>query len=208
MHYYSRSSAQGLLHPSSLHSTDIPLLTNSGQERTCCFTGHRMIDAELLPQLNHDLTQVLKRLWADGYRSFWCGGALGFDTLAARAVMCLRDAHPDVRLLLAIPCEGQSRSWTDAEKAEYDAIRREADEVVVLAPHYYQGCMIVRNRFMCDRSSFVVSYLSQMKGGTLATVAYAVQLSMPVLNLAVEGLADRFVAEGASALTIHHSPKA
>lgn len=45
--------------------------------------------------------------------------------------------------------------------------------------------MMVRNRFMVDRSALCVCYLNKMKGGTMSTVAYAVQEKLSVLNLAM-----------------------
>ena len=38
---------------------------------------------------------------------------------------------------------------------------------------------------MVDRSALCVCYLNKMKGGTMSTVAYAVQEKLSVLNLAM-----------------------
>ena len=61
-------------------------------------------------------------LAARGTESFYCGGALGFDTIAARAVLAARDKYPFVRLVLALPCPQQDALWSRADRDEYRAI--------------------------------------------------------------------------------------
>ena len=158
-----------------------------------CFTGHRELngcEAELSPLLD----RVLQRLYEQGYRRFWNGAALGFDQLAAEAVLRLRARHSDVQLLMAVPCESQSRRWSQEQCLRYERILAEADECRVLSKHYYNGCMNVRNRFMVDRSSVCVCYLNQPKGGTMSTVAYAVSKQLASVNLADELQYRRFLA--------------
>lgn len=53
------------------------------RERTCCFTGHRIISAQVVPQLKAELAQTVTRLIDQGVTQFVTGGALGFDTMAA-----------------------------------------------------------------------------------------------------------------------------
>ena len=71
--------------------------------KTVCFTGHRYIPVARLGELAERLDRVLARLYAAGYRTYITGGADGFDTLAALRIIELRRAHPDVRLVVAIP---------------------------------------------------------------------------------------------------------
>ena len=145
------------------------------QERACCFTGHRHIrpeDRELLPLF---LEEAIKEAIRQGIDTFIVGGALGFDTMAALAVLKKKRVLPHLKLVLAIPCEGQSKYWSPAAVALYEEVRRHADEVQVLSPFYHSGCMHHRNRYMVDRSQLCVAYLlpSEEGGGTRYTVDYA-----------------------------------
>ena len=70
------------------------------RERTCCFTGHRIIPAQVVPQLKAELAQTVTQLIDQGVTQFVTGGALGFDTMAAEEVLRQRKAHPDIRLHL------------------------------------------------------------------------------------------------------------
>jgi len=152
----------------------------------CAFSGHRLLPREaasLLPKL---LQRQIVALAEEGCTGFLCGGALGFDTLAAEAVLGLREQYPELFLSLAVPCPDQDRSWPAEARRRYRAILEAADETVLISDHYHRGCMMLRNRYMIDRSRMLVCYLTDMKGGTAGTVRYALQQNLPVVNLALE----------------------
>lgn len=140
---------------------------------------------------------VVSALYDQGFRDFICGGATGFDTLAASCVAGLRARCPGMRLILALPCEDQSRNWTETDQSLYTDLLERADCAVFLAEHYYPGCMLVRNRYMVDHAAYCVAYLDGHRGGTSGTVRYALQRGLPVLNLAVEGEVRRYLREHA-----------
>lgn len=131
------------------------------------------------------LDKHLERLYRRGYRRFLCGGALGFDQLAAERVLLLRERYPEARLILVLPCSQQSRFWPDEDKRRYTRIIQQCDETRILSYFYYEGCMLVRNRHMVDRSSLCLCYLKHPKGGTMSTVAYASQNNVTIVNLAM-----------------------
>lgn len=159
---------------------------------TVCFTGHRQLADSLVPVLAARLDAVLNKLYAMGYRRFICGGALGFDMLAAERVIAMKERLPGVQLVLAIPCAAQSRAWPVAEGQRYERIIYNADETHVLSKIYYKGCMAVRNRYMVDRSSYVICYLTDTKGGTASTAAYAFKENLSLLNIAMEDACAAF----------------
>lgn len=165
------------------------------KDLTVCFTGHRRIPLEELTALTARLDAVLEKLYQQGFRDFFSGAALGFDVLAAERVILLKARHPDVNLRLAIPCSSQSVRWSGVDCSRYEHMLYHADTTHVLSREYYEGCMHVRNRFMVDRSAFCLCYLMHSKGGTKNTVAYAVNQSCPVLNLAMEDACDAFIRQ-------------
>lgn len=61
---------------------------------TCCFTGHRRIPPEAIAPLRERLEAEIESLIRQGVRYFGAGGALGFDTLAAEAVLDLKAVYP------------------------------------------------------------------------------------------------------------------
>ena len=150
-------------------------------EKACCFTGHRDIPEGLSGCLREKLREHIACLHEKKkIGTFYAGGCVGFDTPEYRA------AHPDVRLVIVIPYRNQSSSWTDDDRREYERIKASATEVVCLAERYYRGCWRQRNRYMVDRSSVCVCYLTREQGGTASTVKYALRNGLFVRNLAVE----------------------
>ena len=162
------------------------------REKTVCFTGHRQIgDWE---QTARELCVLLEKLYQQGFRDFISGAALGFDQLAARCVVALRRKHPDVRLILAIPCPDQSLRWTNLQAHDYEQLIYLCDETRVLSPYYYDGCMQVRNQYMVDHSSMCIAYMKHMsRSGTIATMRYALSQDVPLINIAVTGAVQEYV---------------
>ena len=188
-------AADVLRQPPSCISVDSPdpydLRTRANREHTVCFTGHRAVsrnDADAFARLD----ALLELLYQRGYRDFLCGGALGFDQLAAVHVIRLRDKHPDVRLIFCLPCADQCAKWNRADCSQYERLLYLGDETRVLSPFYYDGCMQARNAYMVDRSALCVAYMSHLRGGTLSTVRYAISQDVPVVNIAVPSALKEF----------------
>ena len=156
-------------------------------EKACCFTGHRDIPEGLSGCLREKLREHIACLHEKKkIGTFYAGGCVGFDTLAAQETLEYRAAHPDVRLVIVIPYRKQSAGWTDDDRREHERIKASATEVVCLAEHYFRGCTHQRNRYMVQRSSVCACYLTKEKGGTASTVRYALRNGLFVRNLAVE----------------------
>ena len=73
------------------------------KEKCCCFTGHRKITEEQIPHICAEVDRIIIELVEKGVTVFYCGGAEGFDTLAAEAVLRAREKNPQIRLYLALP---------------------------------------------------------------------------------------------------------
>ena len=151
------------------------------------FTGHRFLKHEDLPAIRMKVDQCVSEAYESGYRRFFCGCALGFDTVAAFRVIFLKKQYPDIRLSLAIPCATQAERWDPEDRKTYDQLLQKADDCTVLSPFYYQGAMLSRNRYMADRSSLCICWLSNMRSGTASAVRYAIiHRQMKVINLALQ----------------------
>lgn len=160
--------------------------------RGCCFTGHR---PSALPELGNErkpgmralaalLARSVERAVMDGYTEFYAGGALGFDTLAAEAVLRLRQNDPSISLHLALPGKDQTEGWSADQLARYGAVLSGASSCWYAAERCSPGSMQRRNRRLVDHSSRCIAYLKRMKGGTLYTVNYALDSGVEVDNLA------------------------
>lgn len=152
------------------------------REISVCFTGHRALFHDAV-WLSGAIDTALEELYQKGCRRFLAGGALGFDTLAARRVLALRDRHEGVSLILVLPCRGQELRWNTTCRTEYDYILSMADETIYLRDSYEKGCMHERNRYLADHSAICLCYLTKLHGGTYYTVQYAKKQGLSVMNL-------------------------
>ena len=150
-------------------------------DRTCCFTGHRMISKENKIFVAEKTYEICEELIKVGYTDFIAGGALGFDTIAAQCVLKLREKYEKVKLILALPCKNQCKGWKSADVEIYEEISKKADEIIYVSEEYYPDCMKKRNRFMVDESSVCIAYLTRMSGGTAYTVTYAVEQGKKII---------------------------
>lgn len=159
-------------------------MVNIDKNNTYSFTGHRAIPDGMAEYLLQRIKDGVNYLYSRGVKTYLTGGALGFDSLAAKVVIECRSVHEDIRLILVIPCRDQARGWKQADIETYEHIKGLADEVICLSEHYYNGCMHYRNRYLIDNSSACICYLTRTSGGTAYTVRYAKDKGLSVFNLA------------------------
>ena len=150
---------------------------------TCAFTGHRSIARGHTAPLIDLLDRAIGYAYGQGCRIFLCGGALGFDTLAARRVLKFRIEHSDVRLQLVLPCIDQSEHWKDSQRDAYDFLIQNSDLVRYVSESYTDTCMKERNAILAGEADMLVAYVSHQNSGAAQTVRMAQRLGKPVYNL-------------------------
>ena len=153
------------------------------KEKTCCFTGHRLIPLAKKDLIRANLAHAIGALYRNGYRHFVAGGAVGFDTIAAEAVLAFRKERSDVRLSLLLPCENQDEHWSSVDKAVYRRILSSADSVEYVCKVYTPTCMRERNLKLAERADILISYVSRWSSGSAQTVRMAERLGKEVYNL-------------------------
>ena len=151
--------------------------------KKCSFTGHRVIADECLEKLSDLLGRAVEYAYSSGCRSFYTGGAVGFDTMAARAVLAYRMSHRDLKLIIAVPCKNQDAKWTEAEKDAYAYILSNADEVVFISEEYTKDCMKRRNEYLASVCDILIAYSGRSASGSAQTVRMAKTLGKEVYNL-------------------------
>lgn len=152
-------------------------------EKICCFTGHRSLDDDT-NELFKILSVLLDNIITEGYTVFRAGGALGFDMLAAEAVLKKKEDGRRIRLELLLPCRDQAKNWGPANHARYKRMLLLADQIEYIADTYSPGCMHARNRRLVDGSNLCIAYCKREKGGTAYTCRYAKEKGLDIINLA------------------------
>ena len=177
---------------SSYSATELPSFeTCFSGKHACCFTGHRpagLPDARSsgLVLLRKHLMETICAAADYGVTEFLAGGARGFDTIAADAVLYLRDVmgYP-IALKLLLPSPRQTERWPAEDRDRYETILDLADDKAFLSDTNDAAAMHKRDRALVDNADCCICYLKKMKGGTLYTVNYAIDRGIPVYNLAL-----------------------
>ena len=151
--------------------------------QVCAFTGHRKIEDGHKGRIDDLLLRAISYAYENGCRTFATGGALGFDTLAAREIIRFRMSHPDVRFVVVLPCKNQSDSWSASQVNMYEYTLLNADEIEYVSDEYTDGCMKERNGRLADMCDMLIAYVGRSDSGAAQTVRMATRLGKKVYNL-------------------------
>ena len=154
------------------------------KEVSCCFTGHRILGKDFtISALDNTIEYMINKC----VTIFICGGAIGFDTYAAEAVLRAKERHESIELHIYAPCNNQSAKWNIIQKNKYNEILEKADYVDMVDRPYYDGCMKERNYKMVDNSRYCICYFHENESrpsGTGQTFRYAKRQGLEIINLA------------------------
>lgn len=151
--------------------------------KACSFTGHRNINPELVKPLENLLSRAIDYVYNEGCREFYTGGALGFDTMAAKLLIKKRLSCPDIKLTVVIPCVDQSEKWGRFAKEMYNYIVSNADEVIFTSEEYTPDCMKIRNARLVDLCDVLIAYSGKEYSGSAQTVRMASKAGKTIYNL-------------------------
>ena len=149
----------------------------------CAFTGHRRIDDRHQDSIELLLARAVAYAYGEGCRLFITGGALGFDTLAAKEVIRFRLSHPEIALKIILPCRNQSESWTPSQISLYEYTLANADEIEYVADDYTEGCMRKRNMRLAESCDMMIAYVSRSYSGAAQTMRMAMKEGKLIYNL-------------------------
>ena len=111
---------------------------------SCVITGHRPTRFKFkynekdkrCQRIKKCLQEQLIRLYNQGVRCFWAGGAMGADMWAAEILLRMKEQtmYQDVELCLALPFEGYDAGWDDWHRKRMGFIRKYAEKVLITRP--------------------------------------------------------------------------
>ena len=153
-------------------------------QRTCCFTGHRLqklpfrfneMDPQCLKLKKVLASEIERLITEEDISHFISGMAIGVDMFAAEAVLKLKRKHRGTTLEAAIPCDNQDAKWTEPLRIRYQKLLEKCDRTTQTEKHYTADCMHKRNRYMVDSSDYVIAVWDGSPSGTGVTVRYAME---------------------------------
>ena len=153
----------------------------------CFFTGHRIMSNDEKERIFEKLKDLIKELEKEGVYEYYAGGAIGFDYLAAQAVIAVREELPHLCLELCLPCYGSEKKWSDNEKFNFQLLKVKCDRFSYVSEEpYFDGCMQKRNEVMADNCGTCVAYCKNSRSGTKKTLDYAKENGCRIINIADE----------------------
>ena len=157
---------------------------------SCCFTGHRPqnllcgfneshpICLKIKYQLRRLIIGLIKK---KNVTHFISGAALGVDMWAMEIILELKKQYSNITLEAAVPCRSQPNKWNIELKEKYKKLLSKCDKITILQEHYTNNCMIKRNKYMVDKSDFVIAvWNGTWTSGTGSTIKYALYFEKPV----------------------------
>lgn len=153
---------------------------------TVCFTGHREIAEDKREKIENALASIVASLYARGARIFKTGGALGFDTMAAIAVIALRAETGDdeIKLKLYLPAPDQADNFSESDKKVYEIIKEQASDVFYSSNESNTDSFLARNHRLVEGSEVCVAYCTESKGGSYYTCRLALSDGVELINIA------------------------
>ena len=155
------------------------------RKKTCCFTGHRDLPIGKTQEIaERTANEIRKLIVNNGVRFFGVGGAIGYDTLAAKVLFHLKETEfPHIRVVLVYPFDGFTDRWTPTQKTEYAKLWPKYDKRVCVGDRASREVYLARDRHLVDGSSFCIAYCTRDYGGTAYTVRYARQKGLEIRNI-------------------------
>ena len=147
--------------------------------RTCAFSGNRIL-SHSREAVYTALVSEVENLVCRGFTVFRTGGAGGFDTLAAMAVIHVRKNHPELFLEILLPYPEFA-----PDDPDFPETIQKADRVTAVSEHYTSFCMSVRNEALVESADLLILYNYQEKGGSVQTSGIAARHRVPVERLSI-----------------------
>ena len=152
--------------------------------KSVCFSGHRIVPFAKQNEIMRLLRNEITKSYHEGYRCFYCGMAIGFDLLAAKATFSLKSELPQIKIIAVLPFREQNEKWNEKNKVEYETILKKVDDVIIVSDHYHQRCFLQRNDYMVQRRSRLIAfYDGKFRGGTFYTYRKAKFMGLEIINI-------------------------
>jgi len=160
------------------------------QDGVVCLTGNRPSSlpwqynesCELCAEFKSRIKNFFKLLINKGYTKFISGLAMGFDIIATEVLLELKNDGCKVFIEGAVPCLNQTKGWKKDYIDRYKVILNALDKVTFTSNYaYFEGCYIIRNKYMVDNSSLVVGCQLKKSSGTKSTLDYALKQNKDIV---------------------------
>ena len=149
----------------------------------CTFAGHREVyQANIADKLDEAISRIIK---IDDCFRFLVGGMGDFDGMCSSAVRRAKRNYPNKQISLELILPYLTQELNE-NKSYYEI---SYDDVVVpieLAGVHYKSAITKRNRWMVDKSDWMIAFVYRDFGGAYTSLRYAEKKGLQIINLAKE----------------------
>ena len=149
----------------------------------CTFAGHREVyQANIADKLDEAISRIIKN---DDCFRFLVGGMGDFDGMCSSAVRRAKRNYPNKQISLELILPYLTQELNE-NKSYYEI---SYDDVVVpieLAGVHYKSVITKRNRWMVDKSDWMIAFVYRDFGGAYTSLRYAEKKGLQIINLAKE----------------------
>ena len=145
-------------------------------EKICSFCGHGK-EWDLPMDIDIRIEVAVSDLISKNVNVFYSGGMGAFDSKCEAVILKLKQKYKDLKLILIIPY--LTKTLDDISKA------KKYDEIIFpdLGRVHYKSAIQKRNRWMIDRSDFLLSYVKNSTGGARQSFEYAKRKGIDITEL-------------------------
>ena len=149
----------------------------------CTFAGHREVyQANIADKLDEAISRIIKN---DDCFRFLVGGMGDFDGMCSSAVRRAKRNYPNKQISLELILPYLTQELNE-NKSYYEI---SYDDVVVpieLAGVHYKSAITKRNRWMVEKSDWMIAFVYRDFGGAYTSLRYAEKKGLQIINLAKE----------------------
>lgn len=147
----------------------------------CTFAGHREVfQVNISDKLDAAICKIIE---TDNSFHFLVGGMGNFDGLCASAVRRAKKKYPEKQISLELVLPYLTQELNE-NKSYYEASYDDVIVPIELAGVHYKSAITKRNRWMVEKSSWLIAFVYRDFGGAFTTLRYAEKKGLQIINLA------------------------
>lgn len=147
----------------------------------CTFAGHREVyQANISDKLDEAISKIVDS--NDSFR-FLVGGMDDFDRMCSSADHRAKRKYPDKQISLELVLPYLTKELNE-NKNYYESSYDDVIIPIELAGTHYKSAITKRNRWVVDKSDWLIAFVYRDFGGAYTTLRYAEKKGLQIINLA------------------------
>lgn len=140
-------------------------------------------DGKQIEKITNRVQSSVEKLIQNGYTTFMSDLGMGFGMMAANAVLRAKLGKSNIRLVVVLPFPDWQQRFAPLDRERYTELCAAADERVFTCEQYTPEAHFVRDNFLVDNCSTIVTYYHNTAGEAKYTLDRAASRELTIINL-------------------------